>query len=167
MGTGGAKGAGLRYILDTSVFIQAWQRIMPPDVAPGFWERLGALIASGAARSPDEVLVELEKKDDEVAKWCKERKEALFLPIDVPHQFQVKQVLKSYPRLVDTRKDRSMCDPWVIAFAKVHGAAVVTAEGRTHNLTSPKIPDVCDAMAIKCLGVWDVIRAEKWKVSFE
>ena len=38
------------------------------------WDRLGALIEEGRLKASIEVYNDFEKKDDEIFKWCKERK---------------------------------------------------------------------------------------------
>ncbi|MBN9160901.1 MAG: hypothetical protein BGO98_33775 [Myxococcales bacterium 68-20] len=152
-----------RYMLDSSVLIEAYQRNYPMDVNETFWVKLDALIVEGHACMPDEVYREIEKKADALFDWCSDRKDHLVMPIDVAEQVAVAEVLKAHARLVDTKKGRSMGDPWVIAFAKVHGATVVTEEHLTRNLAAPRIPDVCAAMGIDCINTLALVRAEKWK----
>jgi predicted nucleic acid-binding protein len=152
-----------RYLLDSSVLIEAYQRNHPPDVNESFWERLSSLVSNGLARMPDEIYREIERKADGLLDWCKERKDDLVMPIEEAEQRAVAEVLAAHRRLVDTKKGRSMGDPWVIAFAKVHGASVVTEEDATGNIVTPKIPDVCKAMGIPCMNTLSLIRAERWK----
>jgi len=152
-----------RYMLDSSVLIEAYQRNYPPDVNESFWLKMHALIAEGHACMPDEVYREIEKKADQLFAWCSARKDELVMPIDAAEQVAVAEVLKAHARLVDTKKGRSMGDPWVIAFAKVHNATVVTEEVLTRNLVAPRIPDVCEAMKIPCINTLGLVRAEKWK----
>jgi len=165
--TGGAAKAAVvkkpRYMLDSSVLIESHQRNYPMDVNETFWVKLDALIVAGHACMPDEVYREIEKKADALFEWCADRKDALVMSIDVAEQVAVAEVLKAHERLVDTKKGRSMGDPWVIAFAKVHSAIVVTEEHLTRNLVAPRIPDVCEAMGIVCINTLGLVRAEKWK----
>jgi hypothetical protein len=69
-----------------------------------------------------------------------------------------------YGRLVDSKKNRSGGDPWVIALARTRGLTVVTAEKAADNLTKPKIPDVCGALGIACIEVVDFFRQQKWRL---
>jgi phage pi2 protein 07 len=73
--------------------------------------RVDSLIAEDRLRASIEVYNELERKDDELFAWCKERRETLFVEIDDDIQTIVKQVLLDHPRLVDTVKGRSGADP--------------------------------------------------------
>ena len=56
----------MRYSIDTSAILEAWRRQYPPDVIPALWDGLDSLIRSGDLRATEEVLHELERKDDEV-----------------------------------------------------------------------------------------------------
>lgn len=150
------------YSVDTSALLDGWVRHYPPDVFPAIWERIEKLIYDGKLRAIEEVLVELEKKDDEVFKWAKSMP-ALFVPIDDDIQIAVSNILEKHERLVDTRKSRSQADPFVIALAQVYHCKVVTAEHRTNNLDKPHIPDVCEALKIQSITLLQLVREEGWR----
>jgi hypothetical protein len=57
----------MAYCFDTSVLIECWSRSYPPDVFPGLWVKLDALIAQQEVLCADEVRVELERQEDELA----------------------------------------------------------------------------------------------------
>ena len=149
----------MKYSVDTSAFIQSWRRYYPIDVFPSFWDMLDALIRAGDLVAIDEVLIELDKKDDEVLKWVRCRDE-LIVPINDSIQHAVRVVLRERPRLIDTRRNRSGADPFVIALAMAEGLTVVTDEQRTGSADRPNIPDVCDHLGVQCVGIIDLIRAE-------
>jgi hypothetical protein len=113
----------LKYSIDTSAILEAWRRRYPPDVFPAVWQRLEEVIDQGELRASEEVLLEIEKRDDEVHVWAKERKASLFVPIDEAQQRHVSVILEKHERLVDTRKNRSAADPFVIALAVAQGCA--------------------------------------------
>ena len=54
----------------------------------------------------------------------------------------VRRILQDYPRLVDTRRNRSGADAFVIGLAMVEGITVVTDERRTGRAERPPMPDV-------------------------
>jgi hypothetical protein len=56
----------LKYSIDTSAILEAWRRRYPPDVFPAVWQRLEQMIERGDLGASEEVLLELEKRDDEV-----------------------------------------------------------------------------------------------------
>lgn len=151
----------MRYSIDTSAILDGWRRHYPPDVFPALWQRLDQLITSSDLAATEEVLRELERKDDEVHEWFKERG-GMFILIDEPIQIAVAQLLADYRRLVNDQRNRSMGDPWVIALAQVHGCAVVSGEQRSGNLNRPRIPDVCDALGIRCISLLELIREQRW-----
>ena len=109
----------------------------------------------------DEVVRELERKVDDIHKWVKQRR-AMIVPIDVEVQKHLAEIMTKYGRLVDTKKNRSGCDPWVIALARARGLIVVTGEKATGNLKKPKIPDVCNDLGVPCLEVVDFFRKQGW-----
>lgn len=82
----------------------------------------------------------------------------MLLPLTEAVQEQAAQLLSQYPRLVDTRRNRSKADPFVVATAIVLDAVVVTGEIRTGKLDKPRIPDVCDANGVRCIGFLQMIR---------
>ena len=112
-------------------------------------------------RSSIEVYNELEKKDDELFKWCKERREKMFVEIDDECQQHVTHIMTAYPRLVDTVKGRSGADPFVIALAATKNPKmVVVTEEHPGKM---KIPDVCNAESMDWCELADLIEHEDWK----
>ncbi|MGZ9034942.1 MAG: DUF4411 family protein [Rhodospirillales bacterium] len=105
--------AVVRYSIDTSALIHGWVRAYPPDVLPALWERVDKLIAAGRLLASREVLLELEKKADDLHAWCKERW-AMFVEINDAIQVHMAKVMGKYPRLVDTAKGKSGADPFVL-----------------------------------------------------
>ena len=59
-------------------------------------------------------------------------------------------------------KKKNSADPFVIALAKQQNCKVVTEEVPTHNMNSPKIPDVCAAYNIECIDFIAFAREEKF-----
>jgi len=94
----------------------------------------------------DEVVTELKRKDDGIHKWIESR-ESMIIPIDEDIQRNLITIMENYPRLVDTRKNRSGCDPWVIALAQARSHAVVTAEKATGSLIKTE-----DSRRVRGLG---------------
>lgn len=138
--------------------------LYPPAQFPGLWARIEALVASGDIVSSDEVRLEIERKDDDVHAWCKERR-SMFLPLSAEVQEAATSLLRAFPRLVDARTGKSMADPFVIATAQVHAIWVVTQERATGRPRRPKIPDACLSIGIRCATLLDLIKAEGWVFS--
>ena len=79
----------MKYSIDTSAILHAWRRSYPPKNFPLFWQKIDALIKKGELKATEEVLVELEKKDDDVHKWVRARKGTMIVPIDTAIQSAV------------------------------------------------------------------------------
>jgi Domain of unknown function (DUF4411) len=151
------------FSFDTSAILDAWVRHYPPDIFPSVWERMDQAASGGGIYVIDEVVTELKRKDDGIHAWIEDR-ETMVVAIDESIQAHVALMMKDYPRLVDTKKNRSGCDPWVIALAQSRGHTVVTAERPTGSLNKPKIPDVCAALKIDCIDVVEFFRRQGWKL---
>ncbi|MGH9792946.1 MAG: DUF4411 family protein [Candidatus Acidiferrales bacterium] len=93
------------FSLDTSGILDAWVRHYPPDVFPAIWTNMDAAAKAGEIVVIDDVVRELERKDDAIHEWVKQR-EAMIVTIDSPIQANVVQIMSKYPRLVDTKKNR-------------------------------------------------------------
>ena len=128
---------------------------------PGLWKQLEELIDNGQLIATEEVLYELEKKEDDAYKWVKNH-ENMFILTDERIQLAVIEILRDHKKLIDTRKNRSGADPFVIALAKVEGCGVVTGEKPTNRPGRPKIPDVCRAIGIPCINILQLCREQKW-----
>lgn len=145
------------YCVDTSAWMDGWQRYYPNDVFPTLWQRLHDRITAGEIIASEEVYVELARKDDALHKWLQERKQML-VPLDEDIQTHAGELLHEYPRLVDTLRNRSTADPFVVATALARIAVVVTGELPNGRLDKPKIPDVCRAKGIRCINFLQMIR---------
>jgi predicted nucleic acid-binding protein len=150
------------FSLDTSGILDAWVRYYPPDVFPTIWSQMDVSAKNGEIFVIEEVVRELEKKDDGIHGWIKER-ETIIVPIDDEVQKHVVQIMSKYSRLVDTKKNRSVGDPWVVALALVRGLTVVTGEKASGNLAKPKIPDVCKDLGLPCVEMVDFFRKQGWR----
>jgi hypothetical protein len=106
------------YSLDTSAILNPWWKFYPPDMFRSLWDWFDGLIERQCVFASEEVLVELERKDDEVYQWALAR-QVMFVPTDEDIQAEVTKILSCYQRLVDNRRNRSGADPFVIALAPV------------------------------------------------
>ena len=149
------------YSIDSSALIHGWRRVYRPKNFGFVWDGFDTLITAGRLHASIEVYNELEKKDDELFKWCKERKEGMFVPLDEDIQNHVARIMKAYPRLVDTVKGRSGADPFVIALAATSQPPMVVVTQESPG--KMKIPDVCSAEKIECCDLADMIEKEDWK----
>lgn len=150
------------YSIDTSSLLDGRVRYYPPDVFPQVWVRIEELVDRGVLCATEEVKVELAKQDDEVYNWACAHAH-MFVPIDEEIQRVVSNILAGYAELVDTRRNRSGADAFVIALAQVKRCAVVTGEKLTNNPNRPHIPDVCRGLGIRCLTILELFRELGWR----
>lgn len=151
----------MRYSIDTSAILDGWTRHYPPDIFPALWGKFEALINDGVLRATEEVFFELERKDDGVFNWVKNRPQ-MFIPINEEIQVAVNNIMTSYEGLVDERRNRSIADPFVIALAQIHSCKVVTGEIFSNNLSRPRIPNVCRDLDIPSINFLQLVREERW-----
>jgi hypothetical protein len=151
------------FSLDTSAILDAWVRHYPPDVFPSVWERMNDASIEGKIFIIDEVLSELKRKDDGAFEWFESRGQ-MVISIDTEVQASVGEIMRKYPKIIDTRRNRSGCDPWVVALAEVRGFSVVTAERPSGTLSRPKIPDICADMRLPYMDVVEFFRRQGWRL---
>ena len=149
----------MAFCVDTSGWLDGWHRYYPRDVFPSLWQNVEERVNGSDIIASEEVYVEVQKKDDDLHEWMKQRK-FMLIPANESVQGCVAQVLRTYPRLVDTLKGRSQADPFVIATAVETGSVVVTGES-VGTATRPRIPFVCQQLGIRCITFLDMIRELK------
>lgn len=149
------------YCIDANVLIQAWQKYYSPKLCPSYWDVLDKLGAQGRLFIPAEVSKEIQKGQDELAAWLKSSN-IVVRPITGPVTQNWSAILAKDPKhqfLVDNTKGRSLADPWVIAHAMTENAVVVTKEEKltAANSDKIKIPNVCEAMKVRCITDFEML----------
>lgn len=156
------------YCLDTSGWT-GFKRNYPAGNFPSLWQKLDSLSTSGFLISPSEVYGELEKQEDELFKWLKQRKQ-IFQKISGEDAVLTTEILAKYPRLVNSLKPGPVADPFVIALAiiknrdllMVSGTCIVVSSEIPGGSKKTKIPDVCSGYKLKHFSVVDLISNEGW-----
>ena len=121
-------------------------------------------LEQGIALISAEVLAELEEKDDDLLAWVREREEFL-ISTDEMVQLRTTEINDQFPDLVDTERERSLADPFVIAVAEIHKGTVVTYEKHRASPSKPhKIPDVCQARGLDCFNFIEFARREGFRL---
>lgn len=150
----------MQYSMDTSAFLDGFNRYYPPDIFPKLWENVEKLVKNNALKSTEMVLHELKRRDDDVLKWAKSQSN-LFVNVDEEIQEIVAQIMGKLPRIVAEGGQRNMADPFVVAFAKQNNLIVVTGE-KGGSIKKPKIPFVCETFDVEYISFVDLVRKEKW-----
>lgn len=151
------------YVVDASAWIDI-RRYHPPDIFVTLWQRLDGAIAAGDLVSPEEVLHELERGDDDLAETLR-LKAGLFLPLDAAQQAAVTEVLAACPTLANAEAERNRADPFVVAVARVrHGTAVSQERSRGGPAGRYSIPDACAHFGIPCMRWLEFLREVRWQL---
>ncbi len=145
------------YCLDSNALIEPWNKYYSPKIS-NYFDILESLIIENRIFCTEEVAQEIKKGDDLLYKWLKKNESNFVKSIDSDVQKKVRIILSQFPNLIDSKKQRSMADPWVIAHAWSLNAVVVTKEYPTDNVKKNcKIPDVCKYYNICYMDDWQFI----------
>lgn len=143
-----------RYCLDANVLIQGWQKYYSPKLCPSYWEILNQLGEANRIFIPRMVADEIEKTEDELKAWLADCSIPI-LEIEGPVINCLSKIYAAnevHKFLVDSTKQRSVADPWVIAHAMNEKACVVTKEEKINSsLNKIRIPNVCENMGVRCI----------------
>jgi len=144
------------FCVDTSAFLDAWERYYSPDVFSSLWNQLDELVQKRTIIISTEVYNEMKKKSDGVVQWARSHRSYCVTPNDEIF-LGVRTIMKQFPNFVNHHKDRSGADPFVIATAQLEKGTVVTAE-KPGKKNDPKIPDVCSYFGVPCLSLLQMFR---------
>lgn len=147
----------------SSALIDAWTKWYSPETIPHFWDKIEELARAGNLTLPDAVLLELSVKDDDLYKWCHERKDFICTPSIQEIQDLLKRIANNYPNLRGGSQNKNFADPFVIAVAEYYHCIVITHEEATGNLSGPRIPDICRDKMIRVMQFHHLIREQGWR----
>lgn len=152
------------YSIDSGALIDAWVRKYPPDFLPSLWDAMHELADAGTIVSPEEVLLELQRGDDELFAWASDRHQ-MFFPPTADIQARVAHIVNTFPAFLPERAaDGIWADPYVIALAQDVGGAVVTSElVAPDNARQTKIPNICDQLDVRCLTPLEFFLERGWR----
>ncbi len=157
-----------RYLIDTSVFIQAYRAYYSFSLCPGFWESLISLHKQGLVLSIDGVLEEICYGDeDELVAWAKfQMPKTCFASTNdsvvVDWYAQIQLWANSQIQFSNAAKAEfaDETDAWVIAYAGAKNLTVVTQEVFNAFIKRKiPIPNVCKANNFKvpCIDVFTML----------
>ena len=157
------------YLVDSDVFITAKNLYYSFDICPGFWNCLVHHHREGRVFSIDRVRSELlagHRKED-LVRWVRYVvPKGFFLPVDtdvvVRAYMDIMMWVQRHPRFFDHAKAKfaTGADGWLVAYAQVHGATVVTNEqSAPESRKEIKLPDVCDQFRVRRDNTFVMLRA--------
>jgi hypothetical protein len=158
-----------RYIIDTSVFIQAYRAYYSFSLCPGFWSSLVALHNHGLVFSIDRVLDEIcWGYEDELSIWAKKSMpKTCFLsaaePAVIGWYAQIQAWANSQPQFTPSARSEfaDETDAWIVAYAGARNMTVVTQEVFSPSIQRKiPIPNICkaDAFKVNCLDVFEMLK---------
>lgn len=145
----------IEYIMDTSVILRRSQYdIYEYDSFPIHWNNFDKLIDERRIISPPSVKKEILFKSQELRNWC-DKNDKMFVPLDNNIVEELGFLSEEFPDwyLANINSKKDGADPYLVAYAKVHGAVLVTQEKwdsdtkKEHNY---KVPTVCAKLGAYC-----------------
>ena len=167
--------ANSRYLIDTSVFIQAYRAYYSFKLCPGFWHSILSLHKQGLVLSIDRVFDEMCFGDeDELHLWARKT---------VPKEFfsdsTTSEVVNWYAQLQQWANKQSQfhasakqefasdADAWLIAYAGANNFTVVTQEVFAYDIKRRiPIPNVCKSQAFRIPVVDVFTMLERLNIQF-
>lgn len=150
-----------KYCLDSNVLIQAWQKYYSPNYCQSYWDVLNDLGNQGIIFIPEMVYEEITRTDDDLSEWLKSSMiEVKTIDAEVTNCLKnIYSADSNHKHMVDSKKGRSLADPWVIAHAMKEQAIVVTKEEKITAINSNKIkiPNVCDKMNVRWINDFEFV----------
>ena len=161
--------AGRPYLVDADVFITAKNLYYPFDICPGFWKSLLHHHRAGRIYSIDRVRGELlaASRTEDLVLWVRnEVPDDFFLPVDTAEvsdaYTDIMMWVQRQTRFFDHAKAKfaTGADGWLVAYALVHGATVVTNEqSAPQSKKDVKLPDLCDQFGVRRYNTFAMLRA--------
>ncbi len=157
----------MSYLLDADVLIQAHKLHYGFDFCPGFWDWIVRMHQRGEVHSILAIRNDIATGGDQLADWVNELDQGFFLQ---PDSMSL-EALGSITDWVDAHKLYSVAakqefmtcsDLHLIAHALAHRMTIVTMEVSAPNSKNRvKIPDVCNAMNVKSMPSYELLRTLK------
>jgi hypothetical protein len=152
------------YCVDTSSFLKIFEEY-PGATRQRILDGLDALIRVGRLRTVRVVLDEVDRHNQSLSEWVQGHKEQLLLKDDDSLLNAAFQMVRQFPDLYDSKRNRLQADPFLIGAAQINYLVVVADERPRHlrrqrSQNQLHIPDVCAQLGIRCLTLDEMLRAE-------
>lgn len=115
---------------------------------------------------------ELERyiKHPDLLEWAKNNRHIFTTPsseeIEIVRQILVIPEFRNLIPAKNLRHGWPAADPFVIAKAQLNSGIVVTAETFAPGRKSPRIPDVCEYLGVKCMHTEEFVNKKCWQSKF-
>ena len=158
----------MTHVVDSDVFITAKNLYYSFDICPGFWKSVVHHHREGRVFSVDRVRNELlaGHREEDLVRWVRNAvPQGFFLPVDsaevVSVYTDVMLWVQRYPGYFDYAKAKfaTGADGWLVAYALVHDATVVTNEqSALDSKREVKLPDVCEQFEVQHKNTFAMLR---------
>ena len=153
------------FVLDANIFIEAHRRYYGLDLCPGFWKSIRHFAREGRLLSIDRVYRELEDGGDVLWRWAKNLHREIFVSSAAPEIVEVYSEIMAWvegcPQFFAEAKSEfaAKADGWVAAYARIHGAIIVTHERRDPNVKR-RVPlgNVCHEFKLPVKDTFEMLR---------
>lgn len=153
-----------QFVLDANIFIDAYDDYYAPEFCPAFWDCIPLYFQAGSLISIDQVFAEL-LSPSELVQWARNAPSGFFaFSGDQP-------VVNAYTTIMDWVKNNPQfrpaaktefaagADGWLIAYAKVNNAVVVTHEKFANDAKNRvPIPNVCRQFNVSYCNTFELLR---------
>ncbi len=153
------------YLLDSDVFINAKNRHYAFDIVPAFWDWLEQAHRDGRVFTVERCAQEVLAGGDELADWIKEQLPSFALKPSADDQ-EALQAVSAWAASAGYRQGAvaeflAAGDYFLVAQALSRGYVVVTHEEPAPLAQrSIKIPDACNAVGVRWISPFQMLRAE-------
>lgn len=163
----------MMYIVDSNFFITSYRSLYPPDVFPGFWDKIIELAQRNTIHTIDKVKNEIlpanPEKDDWLAKWFRSEfpKKAIISTADYSIEYGTvvnwaySAPIQYLPKALDEFMDAKTADAFLVAVClrDIPQRTLITYEKSHPNRTSKiYIPEPCNALGVRHLEPLDMFR---------
>ena len=158
-----------KYLLDTNIYVNAYERFYRNKYFPSFWEKFAPILNEHVV--VPKIIKDEITKSDWFQTWLSKNYDAdIVNHKDYSEQWQtILEYMQScglYTEAALTEQTKgwaqeAVADPWVIAISKQDDLILVSDETRIANLgqgnpvRKVKIPDVCDRQNVRCITMND------------
>ena len=154
----------MAYIFDTNIFIRS-KNEMPMELWPTFWSKMTEMVEAGIVLSSDKVKEEIIRGHDELTEWVENKLPAtFFLPLNaaVMSKYQDTQIWAAQTgQFTESALQTfaNVADAYIVATAAANDMTLVTYEkSNTGSKKRVLIPDVCNALGVRCCDFNTVLR---------
>lgn len=163
----------MRYLLDTNIFIESYNRFYQHEIAPSFWQWLRDDQEIFTVQSViEEVKIGRKKSNDgKEVDELSELVEGIRMADESRHSLHLVmayvQDVYSKNKNFERQLEKSSTDLLLIAVAMEQGFTVVTSEAKVGKISHRiKIPNVCDGVGIPYKNdIFQILRAKNINLS--